>query len=149
MATTKSDIYSVQSATGTGDNRADGRLLSGKVRQAHATVTLAGDEADAAVISFVELPKGAIVDPSQSYIMHEDLGGTISADVGFASDPDGLTLNGALDLASAGKTFLDAVSVAPVTIAEGDEVLTLTLVTSTTPTADAKARAVITFIDRN
>lgn len=149
MATTKSDIYATQSATGTGDNRADGRLLSGKVRQAHATVTLEGDEADAAVISLVELPKGAIVDPTQSYIIHEDLGGTISADVGFASDADGLTLNAALDLSAAGKTFLDAVSVAPVTIADGDEVITLTLNTATTPTADAKARVVIAFIDRN
>jgi hypothetical protein len=150
MAITKSDIYTTQSAV-TGDNRADGRLLSGKVRQAHATITFDGDEdASSALISLVELPQGAIVDPSQSYLLHEACGAGVTVDVGFDSDADGLTLNGVLDLSSAGKTFLDTVTVAPVTIASGDEVIKLDITAATgTTTASAKVRAVITFIDRN
>ena len=40
MATFKSDLATGQTAKG--DNRIDGRLLAGKVRQSNATVTLAG-----------------------------------------------------------------------------------------------------------
>lgn len=148
MAITKSDIYTTQSAV-TGDNRADGRLLSGKVRQAHATITFDGDENTSSVISLVDLPQGAIVDPSQSYILHEAIGTTVTVDVGFDSDANGLTLNGALNISAAGKTFLDTVTVAPVTIASGDEVIKLDVVTAGSVTASAKARVVITFIDRN
>ena len=136
MATTKSDIYTIQSQA-TGDNRADGRLLSGKVRQAQATVTFVGDEdANSALISLVELPKGAIVDPSQSYLLHEACGTGVTVDVGFGSDPNG-------------KTFLDTVTIAPVTIADGDEVIQIDITAATTVvTAAAELRAVITFVDR-
>tara|TARA_R110000803_G_scaffold100274_7_gene168413 strand:+ start:543 stop:992 length:450 start_codon:yes stop_codon:yes gene_type:complete len=148
MATTKSDIYTIQSQA-TGDNRADGRLLSGKVRQAQATVTFVGDEdANSALISLVELPKGAIVDPSQSYLLHEACGTGVTVDVGFGSDPNGLTAS-TLDLSSAGKTFLDTVTIAPVTIADGDEVIQIDITAATTVvTAAAELRAVITFVDR-
>ena len=148
MATTKSDIYTTQSLA-TGDNRADGRLLSGKVRQVQATVVLDGTEATNGTIDIVELPKGAIVDPSQSYILHESCATTaFDVDLGFASDADGLTLNGVLDLSGAGKTFFDTVTIAPVTIADGDEVITANLDLVTTPTAAAEFRVVITFVDR-
>ena len=148
MATTKSDIYEIQSQA-TGDNRADGRLLSGKVRQAQATVTFAGDEDEnSALISLVELPKGAIVDPSQSYLLHEACGTGVTVDVGFSSDPNGLTAS-SLDLSSAGKTFFDTVTIAPVTIADGDEVIQIDITAaSTVVTAAAELRAVITFVDR-
>ena len=146
MATTKSDIYTIQSQA-TGDNRADGRLLSGKVRQAQATVVLAGDEDTDTFISLVELPKGAIVDPSQSYIIHEAMGTTITVDLGFSSDPNGLTAS-PLDLSSAGKTFLDTVTIAPVTIADGDEVILIDIATAASLNAAAEMRVVITFVDR-
>ena len=146
MATTKSDIYTIQSQA-TGDNRADGRLLSGKVRQAQATVVLAGDEDTDTFISLVELPKGAIVDLSQSYIIHEAMGTTITVDLGFSSDPNGLTAS-PLDLSSAGKTFLDTVTIAPVTIADGDEVIQIDIASAASLNAAAEMRVVITFVDR-
>jgi len=150
MANLKSDIYTTQSAS-TGDNRADGRLLSGKVRQVNAVVTLAGDEVATNEFTLVELPKGALVDPAQSYVVSETLtDGNFPIDIGFSSDADGLTLGGEIEVSAAGKVFFDTTAADLVTIADGDEVITATLGTVTgTQVAAATFRAVITFIDRN
>lgn len=149
MATFKSDIYTTQSAV-TGDNRADGRLLSGKVRQAVATVTLAGTEAATDTINLVELPQGALVDPSQSFVQAENPGTALVVDAGVPSDVDALTPT-ELTLSSGGKVFFDtsADEVPLYEVAAGDELVSLTVNTATSLTADAKLRVVITFIDRN
>ena len=150
MATTKSDVYTIQTQA-TGDNRADGRLLSGKVRQAQAVVTLDGDEA-AGVIDIIELPKGAIVDPSQSYVISEVLtDGNFPIDLGFTSDANGLTLAAPIEISGGGKVFFDTTVTAAdlVTIADGDEVISATVGTVTgTQVANATFRVVITFVDR-
>jgi hypothetical protein len=150
MATTKSDIYTIQSQA-TGDNRADGRLLSGKVRQAQAVVTLDGDEA-AGVIDIIELPKGAIVDPSQSYVISEVLtDGNFPIDLGFTSDANGLTQAAPIEISGGGKVFFDTTVTGAdlVTIADGDEVISATCGTITgTQVANATFRVVITFVDR-
>ena len=150
MATTKSDVYTTQTQA-TGDNRADGRLLSGKVRQAQAVVTLDGDEA-AGVIDIIELPKGAIVDPSQSYVISEVLtDGNFPIDLGFASDADGLTPAAPIEISGGGKVFFDTTVTGAdlVTIADGDEVISATCGTITgTQVANATFRVVITFVDR-
>jgi len=150
MATTKSDVYTIQTQA-TGDNRADGRLLSGKVRQAQAVVTLDGDEA-AGVIDIIELPKGAIVDASQSYVISEVLtDGNFPIDLGFASDANGLTLAAPIEISGGGKVFFDTTVTAAdlTTIADGDEVISATVGTVTgTQVANATFRVVITFVDR-
>ena len=152
MPTTKSDIYTTQSAA-TGDNRADGRLLSGKVRQAQAVVTLDGDEAaTGTVLGIIELPKGAIVDPSQSYVISEVLtDGNFPIDLGFASDADGLTPAAPIEISGGGKVFFDTTVTGAdlVTIPDGDEVISATCGTITgTQVANATFRVVITFVDR-
>jgi len=149
MATFKSDIYTTQSATGTGDNRVDGRLLAGKVRQATATVTVDGALAAADVISLVQLPKGALVDPSQSFIQLANPGTALVADIGVASDANALTPS-ALTLSAGGKVFFNTAADAPLyTVAEGDEVVSITVNTATSITGGTQLRAVVTFIDRN
>ena len=50
MATFKSDIYTTQSAVNS-NNRADGRLVAGKVRQATASYTLINTESAADTIN--------------------------------------------------------------------------------------------------
>jgi len=148
MATYKSDIYTIQSAA-TGDNRADGRLLAGKVRQATAYVTLNSSLAATELINLVELPKGALVDPSQSFIQLANPGTALVADVGVPSDADALTPT-ALTLSSGGKVFFDTADDAPLyEVAEGDELVSITANTATTITGDTALRAVITYIDRN
>ena len=148
MPTTKSDIYTTQSAA-TGDNRADGRLLSGKVRQAQAVITLLTGETDAHVYNLVELPKGALIDPSQSFVQAENPAGTLVADIGVPSDPDALTA-AALTLSSGGKVFFNtSVDEVPLyEVADGDELVSLTANTLTTPTNGAQIRVCITYVDR-
>lgn len=147
MATLKSDIYTTQTATG--DNRADGRLLSGKVRQANATITLS-DEASGNSIALVELPKGCLIDPAQSFVQCEDPATTaFSVEIGVPSDTDALT-PADLDLSSGGKVFFDTALGAPLyEVAEGDEVVSMLCNTITDITVGADIRVCITFIDRN
>lgn len=149
MATFKSDIYTTQSAV-TGDNRADGRLLSGKVRQAVATVTIATGQTSNDVFNLVELPQGALVDPSQSFVQAEAPAAALVADIGVPSDADALTAS-PLTLTSGGKVFFNTSTdeVPLYEVAAGDELVSLTANTLTTPTDGAKIRVVITFIDRN
>jgi len=147
MATYKSDIYTLQSQE-TGDNRADGRLLSGKVRQATATVTLDSGFADTELINLVELPKGALVDPSSSFIQLADPGTTMVVDVGVPSDSNALTPAN-LTLSAGGKVFFDQVDDAPLyEVADGDELVSIIAVGAQTVTGATQLRAVITFIDR-
>ena len=148
MATFKSDIYTTQSAA-TGDNRADGRLLSGKVRQAVATVTLAGSEVAADIINLVELPQGALIDASQSFVQAENPGTALVVDAGVPSASDALSAS--LALSAGGKVFFNtsADEVPLYEVAAGDELVSFTVDTATSLNAGAKLRVVITFIDRN
>ncbi len=150
MSDLSSDIYTTQSAS-TGDNRVDGRLLTGKVRQVQAVVTLAGDEVATDEFTLVELPTGALIDPAQCYIVSETLtDGNFPIDIGFASDADGLTLGGEIEVSAAGKVFFDTTAADLVTIASGDEVIVAVLGTVTgTQVASATFRAVITYVDWN
>jgi len=52
------------------------------------TYTLAGTEATGDVVQMVSLPKGAIVDQHLSYLKWEDLGGTVTVEVGDGVDPN-------------------------------------------------------------
>jgi len=148
MATFNSDIYATQSAS-TGDNRADGRLLSGKLRVANATWTLAGTEAATDVVNLVELPKGCLIDPSRSFVQAENPGTALIVDLRFSSDVDALTPT-ALTLSSGGKVAVDeAGAAALVTVADGDEVIFATVNTATSLTADQVIRVSIAYVDRN
>jgi hypothetical protein len=148
MATYKSDIYTIQSAA-TGDNRADARLISGKVRQATATVTLDSGLAATELINLVELPTGCLIDPSRSFIQLANPGTALVIDVGFASNADSLTPT-ALTVSAGGKFVFDVADDAPlITVAAGDELISITANTATTITGGTELRAVITYIDYN
>ena len=92
MATFKSNLATTQ--TQNGDNRVDGRLLAGKVRQCNATITVAGTEATSDVIEVVTLPTGALINLAESYIVTEALGTTFTVGVesfkagGYISEHD-------------------------------------------------------------
>lgn len=143
MATFKSDLAEGQSRKG--DNRVDGRLLAGKVRQANATVTLVGTEATGDTIEVVTLPTGALINLSESYIVTESLGTTFTCDLGYAGSGD---INSGIDLSSAGKVSLvDSGSLSAVDA--GEEKIELTVTSAAGTVAAATARVVISFIDRN
>tara|TARA_R110000796_G_scaffold98536_1_gene206021 strand:- start:207 stop:656 length:450 start_codon:yes stop_codon:yes gene_type:complete len=149
MATLKSDIYATQSATGTGDNRVDGRLLAGKVRQANATITLS-DEASGNSIALVQLPTGCLIDPAQSFVQCEDPATTaFLVEIGVPSDTDALT-PADLDIKDGGKVFFDTALGAPLyAVAAGDEVVSMLCNTITAITVGADVRVCITYIDYN
>ena len=148
MATFNSDIYTTQSAA-TGDNRADGRLLSGKLRVANATVTWAGTEAATDVINLVELPTGCLIDASRSFVQAENPGTALVVDIGFASDVDALSPT-PLTLSSGGKVAFDeAGASALVSVASGDELIFATVNTATSLTADQVIRVSIAYVDYN
>lgn len=58
------------------------------VRFKLGTYVLTGSELTGDVVQMVSLPKGAIVDIYLSYIKWEDLGGTVTVEVGDGDDPD-------------------------------------------------------------
>lgn len=148
MATFNSDIYTTQSAA-TGDNRADGRLLSGKLRVANATVTLAGTEAGSDVINLVELPTGCLIDASRSFVQAENPGDALVVDIGFASDVDALSPT-PLTLSAGGKVAFDeAGASALVSVASGDELIFATVNTATSLTAAQVIRVSIAYVDYN
>lgn len=148
MPTFDSNVYTTQSAT-TGDNRADGRLISGKQRVANVTYTLDATEVATDIINLVQLPQGCLIDPSRSFVQCDDPGTALVVDVGFTSDVDSLTPT-ALTLDAGGKVFFDTAGDAPlVTVAAGDELIFATVNTATTLTAAAVIRVSIAYIDYN
>lgn len=148
MATFKSDIYTTQSAVNS-NNRADGRLVAGKVRQATASYTLINTESAADTINLVELPTGCLIDPSRSFLQVENPGTTLTVDVGFPSNTDSLTPT-ILTVSAGGKFMLDEAGAASlVTVAAGDELISITVVSEASLTAGQVIRAVITYVDYN
>jgi len=143
MATYQSDLAAGQSAKG--DSRIDGRLLSGKVRQVNATVTLVGTETGGDTIEVVELPQGALINRAESYIVTESLGSTFTCDLGFGGSGD---INSGIDLSSAATVAL-VDSGALFAVEAGQEKIALTVTSAAGTVADATARVVITYIDRN
>lgn len=143
MATFKSNLATTQSQNG--DNRVDGRLLAGKVRQCNATITVAGTEVTNDVIEVVTLPTGALINLAESYIVTEDLGTTFTVGVDTSG---GGALAASLDLSSAGKVDFDADG-GLYTVAAGDELIVINCTSIGSPTADQTARVVITYVDYN
>ena len=144
MATFQSDLSAGQSAKV--DNRVDGRLLSGKVRQANATVTVVGTEVSGDIIEVVTLPTGALINLAESYIITEALGGTFTCNLGTENAATALATG--LVLASAAKVDVDADG-GLYSVPAGEEKIVLTSTTLATVTAGKTARVCITYIDRN
>ena len=144
MPTFKSNLATTQSQNG--DNRVDGRLLAGKVRQCNATVTVDGAEVDNDIIEIVTLPTGALINLAESYIITEDLGGTFTCNLGTSGAPTALATG--LSLATAAKVDVDADG-GLYAVPAGDEKIVLTATTLATVTAGNTARVVITYIDYN
>lgn len=142
MATFQSDLATGQFAKG--DNRIDGRLLAGKVRQCNAEVTLTGTEAASDEVQLVVLPKGAIIDLENSFVSPASSVGT-ALKVRIVSplqnlSPE-LTLTGATSAVKAGNGLVE--------LAEGDEAITLEITAATATTADVKVRVCLQYINRN
>lgn len=104
------------------------------------TYVFTGNEAAADVVQMVKVPKGAIVNQHLSYIEWEDMGGTITVDVGDGADDDRYC--SALAMGTASATTVTTFEEAKGAAAYGaeyeytaDDTVDLTLDASTTPTA--------------
>ena len=142
MATFKSDLATGQTAKG--DNRVDGRLLAGKVRQSNATVTLAGTEVADDVIELVTIPSDALLDLSQSFVVAESAGTTFTCKLGTPSS-DALATG--LDFSSAGVVQMGVNTL--YTVPAGEEKIILTVTAASGVDAGKKLRVCLSFIDRN
>lgn len=107
MPTFNSDIYPTQIAPAIGDRLAPTKVL-GRLLFATPKYTMAGTEAAADVVNLCVLPKGAIIDPTQCYVVGDgiattatlDVGDDDTAGVGAAADADRYA--DGLDVAAAG-----------------------------------------------
>jgi len=144
MATFQSDLAAGQSAKG--DSRIDGRLLSGKVRQSNASLTVPAGLTAGDIIEVVTLPQGALINLAESYVVTESLGSTLTATIECEGSASALA--NSIDLSSAGKVDFDADG-GLYTVEGGSEKVSLIVDTSAGTVADATARVVITYIDRN
>ena len=144
MATYKSDLAEGQSAKV--DNRVDGRLLSGKVRQCNSVITVPAGLTAGDIIELATLPTGSLINLAECYVVTESLGATLTATI----ETEGGTadLASGIDLSSAGKVDFDADG-GLFTLPAGQEKVALIVDTSATVVTDATARVVITYIDRN
>jgi hypothetical protein len=144
MATFKSDLAEGQSAKG--DNRVDGRLLAGKVRQSNAVITVPAGFTAGDIVEVVTLPTGALINIADSYVVTESLGATLTASL--VCEGAGSAFSNSIDLSSAGKVDFDADG-GLYTVEAGQEKVNLVVDTSATVVVGATARVVISFIDRN
>lgn len=144
MATFQSDLAA--GAAAKGDNRVDGRLLSGKVRQINATVTLDGAETGGDSIELADLPAGAILDLASSFIVPNQSVGT-ALEVILKRPSQNLTT----DIVLTGQTSKVDVDAGGglIEIPAGEESLSLLVTTGTSVAAGAKLRVCLQFIDRN
>lgn len=143
MATFKSDIAAATS--GKGDNRVDGRLGSGKLRNLNATVTLAGSEVGGDNIELADVPTGSIIDLAQSFIVAENPGTTFEV-ILRKGDLTNLTTD--IVLSAGGKVDVDTDG-GLVTIGAGEESLDLLVTSAAGLTADASIRVCLAFVDYN
>lgn len=144
MATFKSDLAAGQSKKG--DNRVDGRLLAGKVRQCNSVITVPTGLTAGDIIELVTLPTGALVNLAESYVVTESLGATLTATI----ESEGGTADFAsgINLAVAGKVDFDADG-GLYEVPAGQEKVALIVDTSATVVVGATARVVITYVDYN
>lgn len=104
------------------------------------TYALSGSEAAADVVQMVKVPKGAIINQRLSYIEWEDLGTTVTFDVGDGDDDDRYcsAVVGGTASATTVTTFEEARGVAVYTAVKEytvEDTIDLTLDTVSTPTA--------------
>jgi hypothetical protein len=144
MATFQSDLATGQSYKG--DSRIDGRLLSGKVRQCNAVVTVPAGLTTSDVVEVVTLPQGSLINLAECYVVTESLGSTLTATL--ACEGAGSDLASSIDLSSAGKVDFDADG-GLYTVAAGEEKVSMTIDSAASAVVGATARVVITYIDRN
>jgi len=144
MATFQSDLAAGQSAKG--DNRIDGRLLAGKVRQCNSVITVPAGLTAGDIIELVTLPAGALVNLADSYVVTESLGSTLTATI----ESEGGTGDFAsgIDLASAGKVDFDTDG-GLYEVPAGQEKIAFIVDTSASVAVGATARVVITYVDYN
>lgn len=128
--------------------------IAGKLRFAVIPYALAGTEAANDIINIARLKVGAVVLPSYSRIVHEDIGDALTLDVGFASNDDALCDGAALGTNAGDVTFTGAGSVTataqqyvPTTIAAGDEVIFATVKTATNIVAGKKLLFLLAYLD--
>lgn len=143
MATFKSDLAEGQSAKG--DNRVDGRLLSGKLRNANATITIVGTEVTNDVIDLVDLPEDALIDWSQSFAVAQGAAGTtFTMNIGTATSPNLVT---GVNCATNGKKSFGAIG--QLDLPEGENKLQALVTAASGLNADAKIRVCLAYIDRS
>ena len=143
MAKFQSDLAAGQSAKG--DNRVDGRLLAGKVRQANATITLDGAESGGDIIELVDIPKGALLDLESSFIYP-------NASVGTALEVilrDGSEQNLTTDIVLTGATAPVVIGGGLVEVESAKTSMDLLVTTGTSVSGGVKVRVCLQYVDYN
>lgn len=148
-ATTQSTTYAAQVAAAANYASAtlEGRDIMGAVQFAKVDLTLSADDVAGTVISAFQLPPGAVVIPSlSSFVVQDVFGATaLTVDVGDIVDPDRYS-DGANVLALGKREFIDGTTIPdgetnPIKVdatgvaATDTSIVTFKIATSTTPSA--------------
>jgi hypothetical protein len=142
MATFESALYALQKPDRVNTVRLPNpNQAGGGVQMAVVPYALVATEAANDIINLCILPAGAILLPGLSFVDCEDPGTTLTADIGYASNPDaladGITLsNGGHVLFTSGTMPSDAL--VPAALAAADIAIYATVATASTLTAAKK-----------
>lgn len=144
MATFTSDLYDLQASDRVNTSRLPApNQAGGGVQIATVTYALAGTESSSTpdTIKLCVLPVGAIPVPGLSWVDCEDPGTTLVLDVGYPSNPDALA--DGMVLSSGGHVLFTAPAnpadaLTPSALGSSDTVISATVASASTLTADKK-----------
>lgn len=125
----------------------------GSVKRKKGVYVFTGSEAAADIVEMVKMPKGSIIIRELSTIAWDDMGGTITVEVGDVDDPNRYCSALAMGtVGSARVTFEEAIGIGlPVDenivgTATTNDTVDLTLTASTTPTAGSKVMVEVVYV---
>lgn len=90
MPNFKSDLITAKDQVSVSAKQIDGDRTGGIVLFAQAKITLAGTETVADTMQLCDIPPGCILDPDKSNVVCQDPGTTLTLDIGYAANPDGM-----------------------------------------------------------
>lgn len=150
-ATLKSDLVTNNDASPPTMNNPN--IDSGAVRRKTAVYTFTGDELINDIIQMVKMPRGSIIIRELSTIAWDDLGGTITVEVGDVDDPNRYCSALAMGtVGSARVTFEEAVGIGLPTAhnivgtSTTNTTVDLTLTAATTPASSGEVRVEVVYV---
>ena len=125
----------------------------GAVRRKKGVYVFTGSEATADIVEMVKMPRGSIIIRELSTIAWDDMGGTVTVEVGDVDDPNRYATSLAMGtVGSARVTFEEAIGIGlPVDenivgTATTNDTVDLTLTTVSTPTSGSKVMVEVVYV---